>query len=43
MTVEDLRNFLRELEDGLPEEPPDYSLGYIDALQYVIEWMEEDV
>ena len=43
MTTEELRRFIADLEEKLPEDGvPEYSVGYLDALNYVLDWMEED-
>jgi len=42
MSPDELRELLLRLQVKQERDPNDYRAGYIDALRYVIEWIEED-
>lgn len=39
MTIEELEELIQEVYTRAPS---DYTLGYLDALNYILEWLQED-
>ena len=42
MTISEVRALIRDVKERTEEPRTPYTKGYLDALVYIVEWMEED-